>query len=87
MDISMGGLSHIDEENNPTRSLGLNILADNTLYFGDNVSYIPISRPGKTCLNDNSKQTNIRAVQFKGLTLNQKSQLKNFIQTYTVGAI
>lgn len=87
IDISMSGLSHLDEEDHSARSVGLNILADNTLYFDDNISYIPISRSGLACLNDFSKQTNLRTVQFKGLTLSQKSQLKNFIQTHTAGGI
>ena len=86
IDISMSGLSYIDGEDQLTRSYGLNILADDSLYFDNRVSFIPISKSGQAYIPDNSK-TNRHAVQFKGLTLEQKSQLKNFIQEHTVGKV
>jgi len=87
IDMSMGGLSYVAEENHSARTFGLNILTDNTLYLDDKVSFIPISRSQLSYLNDNSKQTNLHAVEFRKLTLNQKSQLKNFIQTHTTGNV
>lgn len=83
VDISMSGLSYIDLEDQSTKSLGLNILADNSLYFDDRILFIPISKSEMGYIPDNSIKTNRHAVQFIGLTLNQKSQLKNFIQTHT----
>jgi hypothetical protein len=79
----MSGLSYIDLEDQSTKSLGLNILADNSLYFDDRILFIPISKSEMGYIPDNSIKTNRHAVQFIGLTLNQKSQLKNFIQTHT----
>ena len=85
IDISMSGLSYLDIENQPTRSIGLNILAENSLYFDDRISFIPISKSEVVHHPDNSTKIYRHAVQFMGLTRNQKSQLKNFIHPRTLG--
>jgi hypothetical protein len=87
VDISMNGLSYVDGKNQSTSSLGLNILIDNSLYFDDSLSCLPISQPETTYLPDNSIKTNRHSVRFIGLTLNQKSQLKNLIQTHTLDRV
>ena len=87
VDISMNGLSYVDGKNQSTSSLGLNILIDNSLYFDDSISCLPISQPETTYLPDNSIKTNRHSVRFIGLTLNQKSQLKNFIKTHTLDRV
>ncbi len=87
VNISIGGLSYVDEENHSTRSLKLNILSGNSLYFYDKVSYIPVPRSEMVCHTENSKKTNLHAVQFIGLKHSQKSQLKNFIQAHSTGVV
>lgn len=87
IDISMNGLSYVDGKNQTTSSLGLNILIDDSLYFDDSISCVPISQPETTDLPGNSKKTNRHSVQFIRLTLNQKSQLKNLIQTHTLDRV
>lgn len=87
IDISMNGLSYVDGKNQSTSSLGLNILIDNSLYFDDSISCLPISQSETTYLPGNSIKTNRHSVQFIGLTLNQKSQLKNFIHTHTLDRV
>jgi hypothetical protein len=83
IDISMSGLSYLDGENQPTRSYGLNILADDSLYFNDKISFMPVWKSETVDLPDNSDKKNRCAVKFKGLTLGQKSKLKNFIRAHT----
>lgn len=83
VDISMSGLSYLDGENPPTRSHGLNILAGDFLYFDNKISFIPVWGSETVDLPDNFNIKNRRAVKFKGLTLGQKSKLKNFIRAHT----
>jgi hypothetical protein len=83
VDISMSGLSYLDRENQPTRSYGLNILADDSLYFDDKISFMPVWRSEAVDLPDNSDNKNRYAVKFRGLTFGQKSKLKNFIRAHT----
>jgi hypothetical protein len=83
IDISMSGLSYLDGENQPTRSYGLNILADDSLYFDDKISFISIWKSETADLPDNSDKKNRCAVKFKRLTLGQKSKLKNLIRSHT----
>ena len=83
IDISMSGLSYLDGENQPTRSYGLNILADDSLYFDDKISFIPVWKAETVDLPDNSDKKNRCAVKFKRLSLGQKSKLKNFIRAHT----
>lgn len=83
IDISTGGFSFVDGEDHSTRSLRLNILADDSLCFDDKVLFTPILHSEITYSTENSTKTNRHAVQFIGLSLNQKSQLKNFIQSHT----
>ena len=83
IDISMSGLSYLDGENQQTRSYGLNILADDSLYFNDKISFMPVWKSETVDLPDNSDKKNRCAVKFKGLTLGQKSKLKNFIRAHT----
>jgi hypothetical protein len=79
----MSGLSYLDGENQPTRSYGLNILADDSLYFNDKIPFMPVWKSETVDLPDNSDKKNRWAVKFKGLTLGQKSKLKNFIRAHT----
>lgn len=83
IDISIGGFSFVDGENHLTRSLRLNILADASLCFDDKVLFTPILHSEITYSTEDSIKTNRHAVQFMGLTLSQKSQLENFIQSHT----
>jgi len=83
IDISMSGLSYIDGENQPTRSYGLNILAEDSLYFDNKIPFIPVWKSETADFSDNSNKKNRYAVKFKGLTLGQKSKLKNFIRAHT----
>ncbi len=83
IDISMSGLSYLDGENQPTRSYGLNILADDSLYFDDKISFISVWKSETVDLPDNSDKKNRCAVKFNRLTLGQKSKLKNFIRAHT----
>jgi hypothetical protein len=87
IDISMGGLSYIDVENQLTKSLRLNLVADNSLYFDDKVLFMPIVSSETVCSLDDSIKTNRQAVQFIGLTTNQKSQLKNLIQSHAIDSL
>ncbi len=87
IDISMGGLSYVDGENQLTKSLRLNIVADNSLYFDDKVLFIPILQSEPVYSLDDSIKTNRQAVQFMGLTTSQKSQLKNFIQIHATDSV
>lgn len=87
IDISMSGLSYVDAESQVTKSLRLNIVTDNSLYFDDKVLFIPILQSGMAHSHEDSTKTNRQAVQFMGLTLRQKSQLKNFIQSHTAGRV
>ena len=87
IDISMGGLSYIDGENQLTKSLRLNLVADNSLYFDDKVLFMPIVSSEKVCSLEDSIKTNRQAVQFIGLTTNQKSQLKNLIQSHAIDSV
>ena len=83
IDISMSGLSYVDGENRPTRSYGLNILADDSLYFDDKISFSPVWKSETADLPDSSDKENRYAVKFKRLTLGQKSKLKNLIRAHT----
>jgi hypothetical protein len=83
VDISMSGLSYLDGENQPTRSYGLNILAGDSLYFDDKISFIPVWKSEPADLPENSDKKNRCAVKFQSLTLTQKSKLKNFIRAHT----
>lgn len=83
IDISMSGLSYLDRENKPTRSYGLNILADDSLYFEDKIPFTPVWKSESPDLPDNSDKKNRYAVKFQNLTLIQRSKLKNFIRTHT----
>lgn len=87
IDISMGGLSYVDGESQLTKSLRLNIVADNSLYFDDKVLFIPILQSETVYSLDNSIKTNRQAVQFMGLTTSQKSRLKNFIQSHATDSV
>jgi hypothetical protein len=87
IDISMGGLSYVDGENQFTKSLRLNIVADNSLYFDDKVLFIPILQSETVYSLDDSMKTNRQAVQFMGLTTSQKSQLKNFMQSHATDSV
>ena len=87
IDISMGGLSYVDGENQLTKSLRLNLIADNSLYFDDKVLFMPILQSETVHSIDDSEKTNRQAVQFIGLTTSQKSQLKNFIQNHTIDSV
>jgi hypothetical protein len=84
IDISMSGLSYLDGENQPTRSNGLNILANDFLYFDNKISFIPVWGSETVDLPDNSDRKNRCAVKFKRLSLGQKSKLKNFIRAHTM---
>jgi hypothetical protein len=84
IDISMSGLSYLDGENPPTRSYGLNILAEDSLYFEDKIPFIPVWKSETTDLPDNSDKKNRCAVKFQSLTLTQRSKLKNFIRAHTL---
>jgi hypothetical protein len=83
IDISMSGLSYVDGENQTTRSYGLNILADDSLFFDDKISFTPVWKSETTDLPDSSDKENRYAVKFKRLTLIQKSKLKNLIRAHT----
>jgi hypothetical protein len=83
IDISMSGLSYVDGENRPTRSYGLNILADDSLYFDDKISFSPVWKSETADLPDSSDKENRYAVKFKRLTHGQKSKLKNLIRAHT----
>jgi len=87
IDISMGGLSYVDAESQVTKSLRLNIVTDNSLYFDDRVLFIPILQSGMAHSLEDSPKTNRQAAQFIGLTLSQKSQLKNFIRSHTTDRV
>ena len=87
IDISMGGLSYVDGENQLTKSLRLNLVADNSLYFDDKVLFMPILQAETFYPLDDSKRTDRQAVQFIGLTTSQKSRLKNFIQSHATNGI
>jgi len=87
IDISMGGLSYVDGENQFTKSLRLNIVADNSLYFDDKVLFIPILQSETVYSLDDSMKTNRQAVKFMGLTTSQKSQLKNFMQSHATDSV
>ena len=87
IDISMGGLSYVDGENQLTKSLRLNLVADNSLYFDDKVLFMPILQSETGYPLDDSKRTDRQAVQFIGLTTNQKSLLKSFIQSHATHSI
>jgi hypothetical protein len=87
IDISLGGLSYVDGENQLTKSLRLNLVADNSLYFDDKVLFMPIVSSEKVCSLEDSIKTNRQAVQFIGLTTNQKSQLKNLIQSHAIDSV
>ena len=83
----MGGLSYVDGENQLTKSLRLNLVADNSLYFDDKVLFMPILQSETFYPLDDSKRTDRQAVQFIGLTTSQKSRLKNFIQSHATKSI
>jgi len=83
IDISMSGLSYLDGENQPTRSYGLNILADDSLYFEDKISFTTVWKSETAERPDNSGQNNRCAVKFQSLTITQRSKLKNFIRAHT----
>jgi len=83
----MGGLSYVDGENQFTKSLRLNIVADNSLYFDDKVLFIPILQSETVYSLDDSMKTNRQAVKFMGLTTSQKSQLKNFMQSHATDSV
>ncbi len=87
IDISMGGLSYVDGENQLTKSISLNLVADNCLYFDDKVLFMPILKSETVYSLDDSIKTNRQAVQFMGLTTSQKSQLKNFIQSHATDSV
>ena len=83
VDISMSGLSYLDGENPPTRSYGLNILADDSLYFEDKIPFTAVWKSEATNLPDNPDKKSRYAVKFHHLTFVQKSRLKNFIRAHT----
>jgi hypothetical protein len=83
----MGGLSYVDGENQLTKSISLNLVADNCLYFDDKVLFMPILQSKTVYSLDDSIKTNRQAVQFMGLTTSQKSQLKNFIQSHATDSV
>jgi hypothetical protein len=87
IDISMGGLSYVDGENQLTKSLRLNLIADNSLYFDDKVLFMPILQAETVYSLDDAIKTNRQAVQFIGLTTSQRSQLKNFIQSHATDSV
>lgn len=87
IDISMGGLSYVDGENQLTKSLRLNLVADNSLYFDDKVLFMPILQSETVFSLDDSIKANRQAVQFIGLSTSQKSLLKNFIHSHATGSV
>jgi hypothetical protein len=87
IDISMGGLSYVDGEDQLTKSLRLNLVADNSLYFDDKVLFMPILQSEPVYSFEDSIKTNRQAVQFIGLTTSQKSRLKNFIQSHAIDSV
>ena len=87
IDISMGGLSYVDGENQLTKSLRLNLISDNSLYFDDKVLFMPILQAETVYCLDDAIKTNRQAVQFIGLTTSQRSQLKIFIQSHATDSV
>ena len=83
----MGGLSYVDGENQLTKTLRLNLVADDSLYFDDRVLFVPILRSEPVNFRDDSIKTNRQAVQFMDLTPSQKSQLKNLIHSHATDSV
>jgi hypothetical protein len=83
----MGGLSYVDGENQLTKSLRLNLISDNSLYFDDKVLFMPILQAETVYCLDDAIKTNRQSVQFIGLTTSQRSQLKIFIQSHATDSV